>query len=161
MSFRFFRRIKLAPGLSLNLSKRGGSISVGPPGLKYTVGTHGTRSTVGIPGTGLYYTEHSRYGHDKSRKTPQQTTQTSQDPGKRLDLGFFARLFTASEEQHFVDGMKQALDGQDEQAIATLTLDEAVPDALFIAGMLNLRHEHYQAALACFDRAEQASDQLG
>ena len=56
MAFRFFSRIRLAPGLSLNLSKRDGSFSFGPRGAKITAGTSGVRRTVSLPGTGLWYT---------------------------------------------------------------------------------------------------------
>ena len=58
--FRFFRRKKIGPGLSLNLSKSGPSLSFGPPGAKVTVGPRGVRKTVGIPGTGLHHTSTSR-----------------------------------------------------------------------------------------------------
>jgi hypothetical protein len=54
---RFSRRIKILPGVTLNLSKRGISFSLGPRGAKLTVGTKGSRATVGLPGTGLSYTE--------------------------------------------------------------------------------------------------------
>jgi len=57
MSFRFWRRSKIAPGVTLNLSKSGGSFSFGPRGAKFTVGSRGKRATVGIPGTGLFYTK--------------------------------------------------------------------------------------------------------
>ncbi len=56
MAFRFYRRVSIAPGLRLNLSRRGISTSIGRRGAHFTVGTHGTRSTVGLPGTGLSYT---------------------------------------------------------------------------------------------------------
>ncbi len=56
MSFRFWRRVKIAPGVTLNLSKSGGSLSFGPRGAKFTVGPRGKRATVGIPGTGIFYT---------------------------------------------------------------------------------------------------------
>ena len=56
MPLRFFRRIRIAPGVSVNLSKSGASFSVGPRGAKVTVGPKGIRRTVGIPGTGVYYT---------------------------------------------------------------------------------------------------------
>ncbi|MDI7252965.1 MAG: DUF4236 domain-containing protein, partial [Actinomycetota bacterium] len=56
MAFRFWRRIRIAPGVTLNLSKSGGSLSFGPRGAKFTIGTRGKRATVGIPGTGLFYT---------------------------------------------------------------------------------------------------------
>jgi hypothetical protein len=57
MGFRFYRRIRIAPGLTLNLTKRNVSMSVGSRGAHYTVGTAGRRVTVGIPGTGMYWTE--------------------------------------------------------------------------------------------------------
>ena len=56
MGFRFFRRIPLVPGLRLNLSKAGPSLSVGHRGAWFTVGPRGGRATVGGFGTGFYYT---------------------------------------------------------------------------------------------------------
>lgn len=60
MSLRFWRRVRLAPGVTLNLSKSTASLSFGPRGAKYTVSPRGNRSTVGIPGTGLFYTVQDR-----------------------------------------------------------------------------------------------------
>lgn len=37
MGLRFWRRIKIAPGLTLNLSKSGGSLSFGPRDAKFTM----------------------------------------------------------------------------------------------------------------------------
>ena len=51
MAFRFWRRIRIAPGVTLNLSKSGGSLSFGPRGVKFTIGPRGKRATVGISGT--------------------------------------------------------------------------------------------------------------
>ena len=56
MAFRFWRRLKIAPDITRNLSKSGGSLSFGPHGARYTIGPHGKRTTFGIPGTGLFYT---------------------------------------------------------------------------------------------------------
>jgi hypothetical protein len=61
MSWRFYRRVRLAPGLTLNLSKRGVSASVGVRGAHVTVGRSGVRETVGLPGTGLSYTEQQQW----------------------------------------------------------------------------------------------------
>lgn len=55
MGFRFYRRVKIAPGVSLNLGKSGASVSVGPRGAKMTIGKRGVKSSVGIPGTGMRY----------------------------------------------------------------------------------------------------------
>lgn len=52
MGFRFQRRIRIAPGVRLNLSRSGISTSVG--GRGFTLNSRGT-ATVGIPGTGLSY----------------------------------------------------------------------------------------------------------
>ena len=55
MRFRFYKRIKIAPGVTLNWGKRGTSVSFGPRGARTTIGPHGVRSSVGIPGTGIRY----------------------------------------------------------------------------------------------------------
>jgi hypothetical protein len=60
-SFRFFRRVKVLPGLTMNLSKSGPSFSLGVRGAHVTMGRRGVRKTVGIPGTGIFYTSTS--GH--------------------------------------------------------------------------------------------------
>ena len=60
MGFRFYRRISIAPGLSISIGKKGASVSVGPRGAKMTFGPNGARTSVGIPGTGIRYEK--RYG---------------------------------------------------------------------------------------------------
>ncbi|MFZ2061835.1 MAG: DUF4236 domain-containing protein [Candidatus Binatus sp.] len=60
-NFRFYRRVSIFPGLSVNLSKSGPSLTVGMRGAHVTVGSKGIRKTIGIPGTGIYYTSHSGY----------------------------------------------------------------------------------------------------
>lgn len=57
MGLRFYRRFKILPGLSLNLSGSGISASFGPRGAKMTVGPRGVFGSLGIPGTGLSYRE--------------------------------------------------------------------------------------------------------
>jgi len=60
MPLRFFRRVRIAKGLTLNLSKRGASLSAGRRGARVTFGRRGARATTGVPGTGVSYT--SRLG---------------------------------------------------------------------------------------------------
>jgi len=55
MAFRFQRRIRLAPGVRLNLSKRGLGLSVGPRGASLSMGPGGVHGHAGVPGTGLAY----------------------------------------------------------------------------------------------------------
>lgn len=58
MGIRFRKRIRLAPGLHLNLSGSGLSMSAGPQGASMTFGgRRGTHMNAGIPGTGLYARE--------------------------------------------------------------------------------------------------------
>jgi len=58
-NFRFYRRVRILPGLAVNLSRSGPSLTVGVRGAHLTVGSTGVRRTVGIPGTGLFYTSHT------------------------------------------------------------------------------------------------------
>ncbi len=72
-NFRFYRRMRIFPGLSVNLSKSGPSLTVGVSGAHVTVGPRGVRRTLGIPGTGIYYTSQSGYHtgiHSAHTETP-------------------------------------------------------------------------------------------
>src|SRR5688572_22635926 len=51
---RFRRSVKLAPGLRLNFSGSGMSLTAGPRGASVSFGQRGTFLNSGIPGTGLY-----------------------------------------------------------------------------------------------------------
>lgn len=65
---RFRKRIKLLPGLRLNLSKSGVSLSAGVRGASVTFGKRGKHLNVGLPGTGFY----TRQKVGSSRRQPQQ-----------------------------------------------------------------------------------------
>jgi hypothetical protein len=54
MAWSFRRRIKIIPGIHLNLSKSGISTSIGVRGASVTLGKSGTYLNTGIPGTGIY-----------------------------------------------------------------------------------------------------------
>ena len=66
MALRFRRYIRLAPGVRLNVSKRGVSVSTGIRGASLTYGKRGLYGNVGIPGTGVSYRE--RLDHSKNRR---------------------------------------------------------------------------------------------
>jgi hypothetical protein len=53
--WRFQRRKKLVPGVTLNLSKRGAGVSVGPRGARASLGPRGLTATLTLLGTGLSY----------------------------------------------------------------------------------------------------------
>lgn len=154
MAFRFFRRTKIAPGLSLNLSKRGASVSAGPRGAKITAGTRGTRRTVGLPGTGMYWYEQSGYGRGGGKRrsgrgsgasggAPRGGTAAAAEPQsrpeERLTLGFFQRLITPKHEEAFVDGMRQLVRGDDRAALRQLRKATHLADGAFAAGLVALK----------------------
>jgi hypothetical protein len=67
MGLRFRKNIRLLPGVRLNLSKSGASMSLGGRGLTYNIGRKGTRATVGLPGTGLSHSTYNSYEDTQKR----------------------------------------------------------------------------------------------
>ena len=59
MTLRFRKRIKIIPGIWLNLSKRGVSTSIGRRGMTVNLKGDQVKTTVGIPGSGISYSETS------------------------------------------------------------------------------------------------------
>src|SRR5437016_4223812 len=87
---RFWRRKKIAPGMTLNLSKSGLSASFGRKGAHYTVGHGRRRATVGIPGTGVYYTsyskKHARRSGNRGKSPARRATPTTNNSQAINDL---------------------------------------------------------------------------
>jgi hypothetical protein len=73
MGFRFNRRIRILPGVRVNLSKSGVSTSIGGRGAWLTFGKRGTRATVGLPGTGISYTQTLRQHSEHQAEAAPQT----------------------------------------------------------------------------------------
>lgn len=77
VGFRFRRSVRVLPGIRLNLSKSGASVSLGGRGFHYTIGSKGTRTTVGLPGTGLSWTEYRPHTGRSSARSPQRNSYIS------------------------------------------------------------------------------------
>ena len=76
VSFR--KRIKIAPGVNLNLSKGGISTSFGVKGASVSVGKRGVYINNGLPGTGIYKrTKISRSSTKKSHTLPVEIGETT------------------------------------------------------------------------------------
>ncbi|NOZ12675.1 MAG: DUF4236 domain-containing protein [Acidobacteria bacterium] len=146
MGFRFWRRMKIAPGVTLNLSRSGGSLSFGPRGAKFTVGPGGRRATVGIPGTGLFYTK--KLGGKKGK-----------DSG--LNLGFFKRLITPNDEEALVDGCRELALGDEEKAFQTLKNAGHLADGAYLAGFLALKRKQLAEAERFLVSAAEKPNELG
>ena len=59
MGLRFRRSVKIIPGVRLNFSKSGTSLSLGGRGFTTNISKRGTKTTVGLPGTGISYSTFS------------------------------------------------------------------------------------------------------
>jgi len=53
MPVRFRRSFKIFPGVKVNVSKGGISVSIGKRGATLNFSKHGVRQTIGLPGSGL------------------------------------------------------------------------------------------------------------
>jgi tetratricopeptide (TPR) repeat protein len=157
LAFRFWRRVRLAPGVTLNLSKSTASLSFGPRGAKYTISPRGNRATAGLPGTGLFYTVHDRKRSGRGGAAPA----PSVPQRDRLKLGFFQRLMTPAEEKRFIDGIRALNDGDQDGALTALEEAGDLPDAAWMAGMIRLRREELDCARAHFERALARLGNLG
>lgn len=87
---RFQKRIKILPGITLNLSRKGVSTSLGATGARVTYGHGQKRTTVGLPGTGI------SHSHSQVEKTtpaePPQTEQENDRANLLIGIGFIAFL---------------------------------------------------------------------
>lgn len=170
MGFRFWRRVRIAPGLTLNLSRSSASVSLGRRGARLTVGPKGRRATVGIPGTGLFYTTATgtRDARKERGSAPTATAGPADTPvsrsmpragsavcaagsdvaapdsvvgaADRLTLGFFRRLVTPPEERALVDGCRARAEGNESEALRHLGRATHLADGAWLAGVLALRN---------------------
>ena len=78
MGFRFQKRVRLLPGVRLNFSLGGVSLSGGVPGARVTLGKRGIERSLGIPGSGLY---HREFVWKPGQGQPKRRSQTAADLG--------------------------------------------------------------------------------
>ena len=93
MSVRFRRRLKIAPGISLNFNKNSVGLSLGVRGAHYTMNSNGRRTiSAGIPGTGLSSVETLSAGTRTRRSTASQESVTPQRSGPPSPGLFAAKI---------------------------------------------------------------------
>lgn len=149
MGFRFFKRVQVIPGVTLNFSKSGVSTSFGPKGLKYTTGKGGSRFTAGIPGTGIYYTSSSKGGKDHKSVPVSVNT---------LSMGFFQQLSLSPDEKILMQGLEKLSQGDTIRA-TTIFKSSTATDCCFMSGFLALGRGDYIEAEKYLNRINKA--QLG
>jgi tetratricopeptide (TPR) repeat protein len=167
VAFRFWRRIRLLPGVTLNLSKSGPSLSIGPRGAKVTIGGRGVRKTLGMPGTGLSYSVHTPWASGAGQSRGGAATGGRRPPPRpsvreRLDFGMLERLRMPAADRALIDGWKAYADGDGEQALRRFeSVADNLPDAAWIAGMIHLGRRDVEQAQRRLEQALHGLDRLG
>jgi Protein of unknown function (DUF4236) len=134
--FRMRKSIKLAPGVRLNVSKRGVGASLGGRGARYSVHSSGRRTTSLGSGIlpGVYYQSSKSGGSRKSTPQPQASAPTSpKKPG----------LFAPKGEKQLYKAVK-AQDVQAMKRVGDEHPDFRVP-SYSIAGLMMLESEPTEA----------------
>lgn len=178
MGFRFFKRLNILPGVTLNLSKGGGSVSIGPQGAKLTLGTSGARTTFGIPGTGLFYTTKlslrklGRLFGGSSDTEVQETPEADAKLPEKKSKEKFSRqdkrtpdLFDptvfSADEKDLAAGCQALAAGKEEVALTHFTHAVELADGAFLAGVLLLKKGRIQDAIRYLTEAAQRQEELG
>lgn len=148
-TLRFWRRKQILPGVSLNFSKSGPSISLGPRGLHFTVGPRGTRFTAGIPGTGLFYTAPQSW-----KGTPPENKLSKEIKHFHLDdktiLASKMQEASTPKDKKFLQAMSYWVEGEDVAALEIFSHLTCFADAQFFAGALCFKHLRFEEAEKCF-----------
>ena len=80
MAWKYRKRIKIAPGVTINVSRSGVSTTIGTKGASVNIGKNGTYLNTGIPGTGIY--DRQRIGGGTNRQSSVLSTQGTSGRGK-------------------------------------------------------------------------------
>jgi tetratricopeptide (TPR) repeat protein len=176
----FRKSVRLLPGLKINLSKTGASLTVGPRGAHVTVGRGRPKLSLDLPGTGIYFrrtlgtseTEKKKEaqkqqdtkteGKDRKTATDDQKQQEPGDSQKSvLNLGVLDRLLTPPDELELAEGLRELEQGNDDAAYAHFRKATSLPDGAFLAGFLALRRGDFNQAIADLNTALAEKDRLG
>jgi len=180
MGFRFFKRIGLAKGVTLNLSKSGGSVSVGPQGARLTLGPQGARISLGIPGTGLYYTTNFSLGKigkmfGGSSEAEATGTAQTQAPGEtqaaaptpaetenaQATKETLTQLNVPDDQKALAEGCKALAEGNEDAAFSHFQNATHLADGAFLAGVLALKKERLDDAVKYLTIAANEENELG
>lgn len=149
MAFRFFTRKTIFPGVTLNMSKSGPSISVGPRGLKHTIGLNGRRTTFGLPGSGLHYSV--QHGKGKRRRAG---VEEDAPPPSAREPKLDPSLAHAEEDRIF---LRAVVTFQNSGSAEDLGVLDAA-DMLWLHGMAALREKAWSEAVCALREAAQRQD---
>lgn len=181
MGFRFFKRMNVLPGVTLNLSKSGGSFSVGPQGARLTVGPQGARVSLGIPGSGMYYTTNfslSKIGKlfgkgteateatetaetQATTKTPAQAKAPVPQQSEQVTPDDIEKVAAPEEQKSLAAGCKALASGNEDEALAQFQQATHLADGAFLAGVLALKKGQLDDATQYLTTAVGKEQELG
>lgn len=181
MGFRFFKRMNVLPGVTLNLSKSGGSFSVGPQGARLTVGPQGARVSLGIPGSGLYYTTNfslSKLGKffgqatgtteatetdetQAATETPTPAKAPVPQQSEPVTPDDIAKVTVPDEQKSLAAGCKALASGNEDEALTQFQQATHLADGAFLAGVLTLKKGKFEEAVQYLTTAAGKEQELG
>jgi tetratricopeptide (TPR) repeat protein len=181
MGFRFHKSISILPGVRINLSKSGPSLSVGKPGSTVNIGGKGIRTTVGAPGTGMSYTTQKSWGAagkslggskaEKSTRPDGKTAAKTKvaksapevtfDKGEPLNPSYFERLNIPDDEEALIDGCRALSSGDEAEATVQFRKALQLPDGAFMAGVLALKQRQFGEAVNFLSYSLERQAELG
>ncbi|NJL96033.1 MAG: DUF4236 domain-containing protein, partial [Anaerolineae bacterium] len=154
--FRVRKRLRILPGVHLNLSKSGASLSVGPRGAQINIGKRGVRGTLDLPGSGIYYTHH--FGQVPGGKPRSSATQAE---APALEMGLLERLTASGREKTLLEGLQAYVTGDRAAALTRLQGALELADAAFLAGVLALQAGQVPEAIRALEQAQSQAHDLG
>ncbi len=111
MGFRFRKSVTIFPGVKINFSKSGASLSIGRKGAHFNVNTSGrTSASVGIPGTGVSYSKTFTSGRKKKKTTGK--TSSAKGKGKAEKPETAAEAAETQESGSVIDNIKNEVNEQ-------------------------------------------------
>lgn len=180
MGFRFFKRMNVLPGVTLNLSKSGGSFSVGPRGARLTVGPQGARVSLGLPGTGLYYTtnfslskirkffgkgtetaEAAETGETAATETPASTKAAPPQQSEQVTPDDIEKMSVPEDQKPLAAGCQALAKGDEDAAFTQFQQAAHLADGAFLAGVLALKKGQLAEATQYLTAAAGKEQELG
>ena len=140
MAWSFRKRIKIAPGVSINLSKSGVSTSIGPKGAKINVGPKGSSLYTSIPGTGLYYrgklSDGEKSKTSKSATNPGPKSTSAQNKKGAVNVGQYSPVSDALEMANQA-AIRRQIDQEREKFLSKTKYSEKKQSKPFLSGWMD------------------------
>ena len=126
MSLRFQRRIKIAPGLSVNLSKSGVGLSAGIKGATISAGQKGLHGNLGLSGTGLSYRTKLNKKDRSKQTSPASQLKDFLEAGNTIDV----KVLVESSGDVIIRGADDSEFSEQELRVIRKYLGDTIRDAL-------------------------------